>query len=114
MCISKELAFYTTFEKSHPAKQLFDNCKLHYLLSALTATPSHTSKATVAGTREEEGNKRTGRHGKDAAVLCIGHSGARWFFCPSLKKKSRMYNVKTTSHERLGAQEKKKKNLDQE
>lgn len=60
----------------------------NFIISSLPwqQPPSHTSKATVAGTRDEEEKKRTGRQGKDAAVLCTGHSGARWFFCPSLKK----------------------------
>lgn len=31
--------FNVTFEKSHPPGQLFDNCRLQYLLSALTVTP---------------------------------------------------------------------------
>lgn len=78
----------------------------NFIISSLPwqQPPSHTSKATVAGTRDEEEKKRTGRQGKDAAVLCTVHSGARWFFCPSLKKQkaecimSRQHLMKGWAH----------------
>lgn len=38
-CTSRAGFYNTNTEKRHPPEQLFDNCKLQYLLSALTVTP---------------------------------------------------------------------------
>lgn len=63
--------------------------------------PSHTNKATVAGTREEEKKGVIQEEGKGAAVLCPGHSGEKWFFFPILwktpKQNGRTDSVRTTS-----------------
>lgn len=44
--------FNAAFEKSHPPEQLFDNCSISS--QPWQWLPSHTNKATVAGTRDEE------------------------------------------------------------
>lgn len=52
--------------------------------------PSHTNKATVAETREEEEKAVIQEEGKDAAVLCPGHSGNGSFFQLLRKPQNKM------------------------
>lgn len=52
--------------------------------------PSHTNKATVAETREEEEKAVIQEEGKDAAVLCPGHSGDGSFFQLLRKPQNKM------------------------